>query len=146
MAHFITRYPPSNVIFPAGGATEAKQDDQISLLDDIKTNTSDVATATKQDAQTLLLTDIDASLTDIASDTFNIFSDVNVIRNQIETLTTKTQAGLVTVAHDAIVPTYNATSDVYAYKTGGIAGTTVKTLTVNYTDATKTVITNISVV
>ena len=41
---------------------------------------------------------------------------------------------------DSIYPTYNATSDVYVYK---LATVTVATLTVSYTDATKTVMTSI---
>ena len=44
---------------------------------------------------------------------------------------------LVKVAYDTILPVFNALTDVYTYKTGGVAGTTVATLTVTYTDATK---------
>lgn len=42
--------------------------------------------------------------------------------------------------HDAIVPTFGATTDTYAYKTGGTGGTTVSTVVITYTDATKAVI------
>ena len=49
-------------------------------------------------------------------------------------------AGLVTVKHDSIYPTFNATSDVWEYKA---SGTTVATVTVNYVDSTKAVITSI---
>lgn len=45
--------------------------------------------------------------------------------------------------YDSIVPTFNATSDVWVYKTGGASGATVATLTVSYTDATKAVITSV---
>lgn len=40
-----------------------------------------------------------------------------------------------------ITPTYNATSDVYVFTLDGV---TVKTITVNYSDATKEVITTIT--
>ena len=49
-------------------------------------------------------------------------------------------AGLVTAKHDSIYPTFNATSDVWEYKS---SGTTVATVTVNYVDSTKAVITSI---
>jgi len=40
--------------------------------------------------------------------------------------------------YDAIVATYpSATVEVYTYKTGGTGGTTVMTLTVTYTNASK---------
>jgi hypothetical protein len=45
---------------------------------------------------------------------------------------------LVTEAFDYIAATQpNATTEVYAYKTGGAAGTTVATVTVVYVDSTK---------
>jgi len=46
-------------------------------------------------------------------------------------------AGMVDSAYDYIGYTNNATSDVYTYKIGGSGGTTVATITVNFTDATK---------
>jgi len=49
-------------------------------------------------------------------------------------------AGLITVKHDSLYPTFNATSDVWVYK---LAAATVATLTINYVDATKAVITSI---
>jgi hypothetical protein len=46
--------------------------------------------------------------------------------------------------HDAIVPSYPSTSvEVYQYKVGGLAGATVATTTVTYTDATKTVLVSV---
>lgn len=51
---------------------------------------------------------------------------------------------LVPFAHDYIgVNVGGATADVYTYKTGGAGGSTVATLTINYTDATKAVISSI---
>lgn len=51
---------------------------------------------------------------------------------------------LVTEAFDYISATYPiATTEVYVYKTGGSSGTTVATVTVVYTDSSKT---NISTV
>lgn len=49
-------------------------------------------------------------------------------------------AGLVTAKHDSIVPTFNATSDVWEFK---LSGVTQQTVTINYTDATKAVITSV---
>lgn len=45
---------------------------------------------------------------------------------------------LVTVPFDSIVPSYpTSTQEVYLYKTGGVSGTLVATVTVDYVDATK---------
>jgi len=46
-------------------------------------------------------------------------------------------AGMIPSGYDYIGYTDNATSDVYTYKTGGSGGTTVATITVNFTDTTK---------
>lgn len=45
------------------------------------------------------------------------------------------------IAWDAITPTFNATSDVYVFALNGV---TVKTITINYTDATKEVMSGIT--
>jgi len=50
---------------------------------------------------------------------------------------------MVPSTYDSIIPTFNTTSDVWVFKTGGVSGTTVSTLTINYVDSTKAVITNI---
>ncbi len=51
---------------------------------------------------------------------------------------------LIPVAYDYIGMNYaGATADVYTYKTGGAGGATVATLTVNYVDLTKAVITSV---
>ena len=53
-------------------------------------------------------------------------------------------SGLVPGIYDAIVPDYTgSTSDVYVYKVGGVSGTTVATITINYMDSTKAVMTSI---
>ena len=45
---------------------------------------------------------------------------------------------MIDVDYDYIAATYPlATTEVYTYKTGGATGTTVATITVVYTDATK---------
>jgi len=55
------------------------------------------------------------------------------------------QGSLVNVAYDYVISNYaGATSDVHTYKTGGSGGTTVKTVTINYTDSTKTVISTVA--
>jgi hypothetical protein len=46
--------------------------------------------------------------------------------------------------YDVAYPT--TTQEVYTYKVGGGSGTTVGTVTINYTDATKQHVTNASVV
>lgn len=58
-------------------------------------------------------------------------------------LRTVMSSSLVNVAYDAFAVTYpSATQEVYTFKSGGLAGTTVKTVTINYTDATKAFILN----
>lgn len=53
--------------------------------------------------------------------------------------------GLLAVNYDAVAVTYpSATQEVYAFKTGGVSGTTVATITVNYSDSTKQQITNLA--
>ena len=57
---------------------------------------------------------------------------------------TKETTGLVPFVFDYIGANYaGATADVYTYKTGGAGGTTVATITVNWTDATKTVLVSV---
>ena len=51
---------------------------------------------------------------------------------------------LVTVPYDTILPNLaGATTDIYVFKTGGIGGATVATLTIEYADATKAVISSV---
>ena len=59
-------------------------------------------------------------------------------------LTNKLAGSLINVQHDQIVPNFaGALTNVYVYK---LAGATVKTLTITYTDATKQVETDYSAV
>ena len=51
--------------------------------------------------------------------------------------TLQSVAGFDIPKYDYIGITYNATTDVYVFKTGGSGGTTVGTLTLAYSDATK---------
>ena len=49
------------------------------------------------------------------------------------------------ISFDAVVPSYpNTTTEVYVYKTGGLLGSTVATITVIYTDATKSVLQSVA--
>lgn len=42
------------------------------------------------------------------------------------------------ISFDAVVVSYpSSTQEVYVFKTGGVSGTTVSTVTVDYTDSTK---------
>lgn len=66
--------------------------------------------------------------------------DVNVTNSYLNV-----REGLSIPEHDYISAAYpTATSEVYTYKTGGSGGTTVATVTVTYTDATKTVLSSVS--
>lgn len=54
---------------------------------------------------------------------------------------------LIKVSYDYISATYpSGTQEVYIFKTGGSGGSTVATVTVNYTDTTKNSILNVGVV
>lgn len=44
---------------------------------------------------------------------------------------------------DCASQTVNATSEVWTYKSGGVSGTTVGTVTINYSDSTKATITSV---
>jgi hypothetical protein len=49
------------------------------------------------------------------------------------------------IKYDYIAATYpSSTQEVYTYKTGGAGGTTVATITVNYTNSSKSVLSNVS--
>lgn len=45
---------------------------------------------------------------------------------------------------DYAVPTFNSTSDVWVFKLGGSGGTTQRTVTISYTDSTKSVISSVA--
>ena len=70
-------------------------------------------------------------------------TSLDAIGTKLDTLIAKTSGSLITVAHDAIVPNESGlTTNVYVYKTGGVGGTTVATLTITYTGADKLVATS----
>lgn len=59
---------------------------------------------------------------------------------------TKSLGQLVNVDYDYLSVNYaSATQEVYTYKTGGSGGSTVATVTLNYTDATKASLSNAAV-
>lgn len=61
---------------------------------------------------------------------------------QIRTLS---NSSLINFAWDYVVRTLpSATQEVYTYKTGGSGGTTVGTITINYTDSTLATITDVT--
>ena len=61
---------------------------------------------------------------------------------QIRTLL---NSSLVNVAYDYVAVTYpTTTQEVYTFKTGGSGGTTVATITVNYTTTAKDFILNVA--
>lgn len=52
---------------------------------------------------------------------------------------------IVTVPYDYISVTYPTnTEEIYVFKTGGSGGTTVATVTINYTDSTKNSLLNVA--
>lgn len=56
-----------------------------------------------------------------------------------------TVASLVSTPYDFVGVTYpSGTQEVYAFKSGGSGGTTVATVTVNYTDASKANLLNVT--
>jgi len=68
---------------------------------------------------------------------------IGAIVNPATEETLQSVAGFNIPAYDYISATYpTAVQEVYVYKTGGAGGTTVSTVTVNYTDATKAYISN----
>jgi hypothetical protein len=93
----------------------------------------DFATSAKQDTG-------NASLTTIAGKDFATQTTLNALKTSVET---RLGGSLVPAVFDTILPAFNPTTDVYVYKTGGTGGTTVKTITITYTDATKAVIQSI---
>lgn len=59
--------------------------------------------------------------------------------------TLKAVAGFVIQPYDYVAASYpSATQEVYVFKTGGSGGTTVATLTVNYTSAAKTALSDVT--
>jgi hypothetical protein len=59
-------------------------------------------------------------------------------------VSTQETTGLVPFVFDYIGANYaGATADVYTYKTGGAGGTTVATITVNWTNTTKAVLVSV---
>lgn len=48
-------------------------------------------------------------------------------------------SGFSLAGYDYVSYTAGATTDTYVFKTGGAGGTTIGTITISYTDATKTV-------
>lgn len=67
--------------------------------------------------------------------------DINVHALQVKGIS----GTLVTEQFDYIAATYPTSSqEVYTYKSGGSGGTTVATVTVNYTDSTKANLLNVA--
>ena len=71
-------------------------------------------------------------------DSLQVLADGTTYRNVLNI------ASLVPNAYDAIVATYPTdSSEVYTYKTGGVSGDTVATITVVYVDSSKEVLTSV---
>lgn len=118
---------PSPEFTPVGVATEATLAAIETLVTTIEGNTDG----------------IEASLTAIAGYVDGIEGSVDGLETAVAATNTRLgemSAGLITAKHDSIYPTFNATSDVWEYK---LLGATVQTLTINYVDATKQVISSV---
>lgn len=75
----------------------------------------------------------------LQADSLQVLSDGTTYRNVLNI------ASLVPSSYDSIAATYpTAVTEVYTYKTGGLSGDTVATITVVYTDATKEVLSTVS--
>ena len=73
-----------------------------------------------------------------------IYKFVNTGSGEVAVRTSSIGDLLAGVVYDSIVASYpTSSSEVYSYKTGGVSGTTVATITVVYTDATKSVLTSV---
>lgn len=47
-------------------------------------------------------------------------------------------AGLITEPYDAVTVSYpTSTQEIYSFKTGGVSGTVILAITIDYTDSTK---------
>jgi hypothetical protein len=54
-------------------------------------------------------------------------------------------AGMISETYDYVSVNYaTATQEIYTFKTGGSGGTTVATITINYTDSTKANLSNVA--
>lgn len=60
-------------------------------------------------------------------------------------LRTYSVSGMLSEGYDYVAIAYpTSTQEIYTFKTGGSGGTTVATITINYTDATKANISNVA--
>lgn len=150
---------PQQSVSLAGAATEAKQDVIIGHIDGVEATLTaiaakDFSTETTLAAAKLVLDSIDNGLPNAlgrqaaAASTGVVLStedkaSLDAVGTKLDSLIAKTAGALIPVAYDTIIPALGgATTDTYTYKTGGIAGTTVATLSINYTDATKVTVTS----
>ena len=134
MALFV--WPPQN-INTTGLATEAKQDDIIAAVDGVET----------------LITDTNSKLDTLNGTDFANSANQDTTNSKLDTLIAKDFATEATLektrkwpyaTFDAQVLTSGATTDSWAYKTGGAGGTTVGTILITYSDNTKALISNIT--
>jgi len=143
-------WPAENIAVP-GVAEEATQLQVLAELGDINTNTSDVATET-----TLASVLSDTAI--IAGDTTSLDAKIPaqgqaLMEASLPVTLASNQSNLPIVDKSALIPSAydyidvnlaGATTDVYTYKTGGSGGTTVATLTLTYSDATKAVLSSVA--
>jgi hypothetical protein len=109
----------------------------------IDVGASDLASESTLDDIKTLVTTIEDNTDGIEASLAAIEGYIDGIETAIAATNTRLgemPAGLITAKHDSITPTFNATSDVWEYK---LVGVTQQTLTVNYVDATKQVISSV---
>jgi hypothetical protein len=89
-----------------------------------------------------------ASDSGIVVDTTGLATDTGqaATNTKLDTILTRLSGSLLPVAFDFISYTDGGATETYVYKTGGSGGTTVKTVTVTYTDTTKAVLSTIAAV
>ena len=74
----------------------------------------------------------------------DILTSVDGIEGQLTTVTDRLSGSLVPAKFDYIAYTDGGASETFVYKTGGSGGTTQKTITVTYTDASKAVLVSVA--
>lgn len=142
---------------PTGASTSALQTAGNASIASVDTKLTSQATAALQTSGNASLTSIDSKVTAVdtgavvvASSALPTGAATETTLAAINTKTPTLEAGRVPVnaeitksnfgvpVHDAInVNVSGGTLDVYTFRTGGVAGTVVGTITINYTDATK---------
>jgi hypothetical protein len=82
-----------------------------------------------------------AGVSTLDSSPVNIFADPVTQRLYVDT---KISSGFGLPAYDYVSQTQDTLTDTWVFKTGGVGGTTVATITITYTGTDKLVISNVA--